>query len=260
MTRDALALLSFDLEEFDIPNEFRRAIPKPEQIEVTLEGLRRLTALLADRKIISTFFSTAVLALNAPDAVRTLGQIHEIASHGYAHTGFSASDPDRSKKVLEQITGKRVFGYRNPRFRPVADQLLRNAGYTYNSSENPTFLPGRYSRFFAPRKAYRKGELLQIPVSVSPWIRFPFFWLAFKNTPAPLFRAAAAWTLAESGYLHLVFHPWEFADLRGYGLPRWVCSPCGAVLLDRLASFLDWLGERARFTTLADFAAAFCAQ
>jgi hypothetical protein len=260
MTRDALALLSFDLEEFDIPNEFRRAIPKPEQIEVTLAGLRRLTALLADRKIISTFFSTAVLAMNAPETVRNLGQIHEIASHGYAHTGFSASDPDRSKKVLEEITGKRVFGYRSPRFRPIADQLLRKAGYTYNSSENPTFLPGRYCRLFSPRKAYRKGDLLRIPVSVSPLVRFPCFWLAFKNTPPPLFRAMAAWTLAEGGYLHLVFHPWEFADLKDYNLPRWISSPCGQELLEGLASFLDWLGARARFTTLADFSEAFLAR
>ncbi len=256
----ARALLSFDLEEFDIPMEFGRTLPEREQIEVALVGLHRLTPLLADRKIVSTFFSTAFFAMKAPEEVRALGLTQEIASHGFAHTGFSASDPDRSKRVLEEITGRRVYGYRSPRFRPVANQLLQNAGYLYNSSENPTFLPGRYCRFFAPRKAYRKGELLQIPVSVSPWVRFPFFWLAFKNTPAPLFRAAAAWTLAESGYLHLVFHPWEFADLDGYGLPRWVSSPCGRELLDRFASFLDWLGARARFTTLADFAAAFLAR
>ncbi|MGD9897121.1 MAG: polysaccharide deacetylase family protein [Candidatus Methylacidiphilaceae bacterium] len=258
--KDARALLSFDLEEFDLPSEFRRILPEPEQIEVTLAGLQRLTALLADRGIVSTFFTTAVLAMKAPESVRELGQIHEIASHGYAHTGFSVSDPERSKKVLEEITGKHVLGYRSPRFRPVADHLLRNAGYIYNSSENPTFLPGRYCRLFSPRKVYRKDELLRIPVSVSPWIRFPFFWLAFKNTPPALFRTAAAWTLAEAGYLHLVFHPWEFADLDGYNLPGWVSSPCGQKLIDRLASFLDWLGARARFTTLADFSETFLAR
>lgn len=257
---DARALLSFDLEEFDIPMEFGRAISESEQIEVTLVGLRRLTALLADRRIVSTIFSTAVLAMRAPEEVREAGRTHEIASHGYAHTGFSPSDPEMSKKVLEKITGKRIFGYRSPRFRPVSDEILQKAGYLYNSSENPTFLPGRYCRLFAPRKAYRKGPLLQIPVSVSPWIRFPFFWLAFKNTPPLLFRTAAAWTLAESGYLHLVFHPWEFADLAGCGLPRWIASPCGRELLDRLASFLDWLGARARYTTLAEFSAAFPAE
>ncbi|VVM06682.1 hypothetical protein MAMC_01191 [Methylacidimicrobium cyclopophantes] len=255
--REKRALLSFDLEEFDLPVEFRRTLPESEQVAVSLVGLQRLTALLADRKIVATFFSTAILATNAPVAVRELGNAHEIASHGYAHTGFSSSDPDRSKRVLEEITGRRVFGYRSPRFRPVANHLLRKAGYTYNSSENPTFLPGRYCRLLSPRRAYRKGDLLQIPVSVSPWIRFPCFWLAFKNTPPSLFRTIAGWTLAESGYLHLVFHPWEFADLGDYGLPRWVSSPCGFELLERLASFLDWLALRARFTTLADFSAAF---
>lgn len=253
----ARALLSFDLEEFDIPTEFGRALPEREQIEVTLAGLRRLTALLRERGIVSTFFATAVFAMRAREEIRSLGESQEIASHGYAHTGFSPADPARSKEILEEVTGKPILGYRSPRFRPVADHLLQKAGYLYNSSEHPTFLPGRYCRLFAPRKAYRKGGLLQIPVSVSPWIRFPFFWLAFKNTPPPLFRAAAAWTLAESGYLLLVFHPWEFADLAGYGLPRWISSPCGPELLDRLASFLDWLGARARFTTVADFAADF---
>ena len=68
------------------------------------------------------------------------------------------------------------------------------AGYTYNSSINPTYLPGRYNNFDKPRTYYKQDGVWQIPASVSPLIRFPLFWLSFHNLPLWIYKLLANWT------------------------------------------------------------------
>jgi hypothetical protein len=54
--------LTFDLEEFDLPLEFGCPISDEGQINVTNNGLQRLTMLLSKYKIPATFFITALYA------------------------------------------------------------------------------------------------------------------------------------------------------------------------------------------------------
>jgi hypothetical protein len=68
-----------------------------------------------------------------------------------------------------------------PRLKEVEDREIEKAGYEYNSSMNPTYLPGRYNNFFKTRTRYYSNNLLNIPISVTPLIRFPLFWLSFKT-------------------------------------------------------------------------------
>jgi hypothetical protein len=119
---------------------------------------------------------------------------------------------------------------------------------------NPTYLPGRYNNLGRPRLAYRSAGLLNIPVSVTPLIRFPLFWLSFKNLPLWLYKLLSAWTLADDRALNLYFHPWEFAAIEHYRLPRYIRQPCGDPLLQRLEQYLQWLKYRGDFVTFADFA------
>ena len=70
-----------------------------------------------------------------------------------------------------------------------------------------------------------------MPASVTPLLRLPLFWLSFKNLPGWLIRPASAWTLRADGYLVLYFHPWEFADLSPYPLPRYVRRVHGVSLV-----------------------------
>ena len=65
-----------------------------------------------------------------------------------------------------------------------------------------------------------------------------------------LIRLASAWTLRVDGHLVLYFHPWEFADLSAYGLPRYVRRVDGPRLGRRLAGYLRWLSGRATFVTM----------
>lgn len=246
-----LALLSLDVEEFDLPLERGTPIPDEAQFETSRAGMARVEALLADLAIPATLFTTARFALRYPDLMRSLASRHEIASHAFSHSAFEHGDLLRSRETLEAVCGVPVTGFRRPRMQhtPAAD--LRAAGYRYNSSINPTWVPGRYNHLRAPRTPTIEDGIVQIPASVTPTLRIPLFWLAFKNLPPALMRSAASAVLRRDAAVNLYFHPWEFADLKPFGLPRHIAGLDGERLLDRLASFLRWLKPRAEFATFS---------
>lgn len=249
------ALLSFDTEEFDIPLEYGVQIPTHEQMEVGRRGLAAVLRLLDELDIAATFFTTASFALACPGMIRGLAPRHEVASHGFTHAALAEGDLLRSRLALEEIRGRAVRGFRRARLAATDHAEVSRAGYTYNSSEHPTFLPGRYNNLAAPRRPYFTGDLLNIPVSVVPVVRFPLFWLTTKNLPLPAIKSAAGATLRADGAINLYAHPWEFADLRAYRLPWYVKRPDGVRLVERYRRYLSWLKRRATFVTFGDFEA-----
>jgi peptidoglycan/xylan/chitin deacetylase (PgdA/CDA1 family) len=248
-----LVLLSFDTEEFDIPLEYGQAISQETQLRVGGDGLAVVLELLDRVGVTATLFTTAVFALHHEELVRRAAASHEIASHGYAHSAFTNEDLRRSKDVLERVSGAPVIGFRRARLAATDRGAIQAAGYRYNSSEIPIYLPGRYNNLRGPRRPYFSDDLLNIPVSTVPYMRFPLFWLTLKNLPLWLVKAGSAATLAADSCLNLYYHPWEFTDLRPYRLPWYVKRRDGRRMLDRLESYLVWLKRRARFTTFAEF-------
>ena len=104
---------------------------------------------------------------------------HELASHGYGH--LRASDQTReqfmddiasSKKILEDLGGQAVLGYRAPSFSIGPGNLwaldaLQEAGYRYSSSIYP-IAHDHYGMPDAPRFAFHpNGEqgLLEVPIT-----------------------------------------------------------------------------------------------
>ena len=144
---------------------------------------------------------------------RILAGGHEVAAHGVDHFHQVPEDPFLCKEGLERLYGAEVVGYRQPRMFPVDDAALAKAGYRYNSSLNPAFVPGRYMHLTTPRTLFAKDGLMQVPASVTPWIRFPLFWLALHLLPEGLYRMLVRRTLAHDGYFVTYFHPWEFSSL-----------------------------------------------
>jgi peptidoglycan/xylan/chitin deacetylase (PgdA/CDA1 family) len=250
---DRLILLSFDLEEFDAPIEFGQEIPEETQFDVPIRGMDVILPALDRLGIRATFFVTARFAMRNPALIRKVAEKHEVASHGLRHSGFSNADLKRSREIIEEITGLPVAGFRRPRLAPTDHGLIREAGYRYNSSENPIWLPGRYNNLRSPRGAYFSGELLNIPASVSPWFRVPLFWLAFKNFPWFVIRAASWQTLIVDSYLSIYFHPYEFTDLRSFRLPWYIKRHAGLRMLKRLESYLSWLKGYGRFARMDEF-------
>jgi len=250
---DRQILLGLDVEEFDIPLEYGHAIAPEEQIAVGAAGLDWCLDLLDRLEVTATMFVTARFALAEPDRVRRAATRHEIASHGFAHDRFEPEDLVRSREILADLTGQPVLGFRRARMERTDPAPLLAAGYRYDSSDNPVWLPGRYNNFFTPRTAHLGGELLHVPASATPLLRVPLFWLAVKNLPFWWTRLATARTLAHDGYVNLYFHPWEFEDLRSYGLPRIVRRLDGEAMRARLEAYLRWLRPRGRFVTFAEF-------
>lgn len=243
-------LLTFDLEEFDIPNEFGSNLCWNEQLSVGRLGMAAVTEVLDHHQISTTIFTTAAYALANRQQLHTLAQNHEIASHTFHHSSYIDEDLLRSKNALQDITGKQVFGLRMPRMRPVNMSLVQQAGYLYDSSINPTFIPGKYNNLHLPKTIYTEKGVYRVPCSVSPRLKIPLFWLAFKNFPYLFYKKLAKETLRKYGYLNLYFHPWEFTDISHYNLPTYVKRHSGNELIDRLHALIHDLSKESSFETM----------
>ena len=248
-------LLSFDVEEFDMPLEYNQQINLTEQLEIGRLGLEAINPILEDKNMAATLFTTATYAINFPDVIRTLAQHHEIASHTYYHSNFEDAHLLLSKLKLEEICLKPVTGLRMPRMRKVAMNEVLKAGYTYDSSINPTYLPGRYNNLHLPKTIYKDEGVTRIPASVTPNCRIPLFWLSFKNMPYYLFKNLAIQTLKKDGYICLYFHPWEFTNaIQTTALPSYTKRLCGEALLNKLKRLVSDLKKEGEFITMNDFA------
>ena len=127
-----------------------------------------------------------------------------------------------------------------PRMLEVSAEEVKKAGYKYNSSVNPTFLPGRYNKLHVSKRFFNENGLWQIPAAVS-WFRFPLFWLSFHNLPLWLYRFLLKRSVKSIGYAALYFHPWEFYALKEhpeYKMPFIIKNHSGEALSARLDRFI----------------------
>lgn len=238
--------LSFDIEEFDMPKEYGYDIAFERQIAISRKGLTAILDLLKKYQMRATFFSTVVFAQQVPDLInRLIEEGHELASHTYYHSDFENEHLKRSKEALEQQFGVTVEGLRMPRMLEVSAEEVKKAGYRYNSSVNPTFLPGRYNKLHVPKRFFNENGLWQIPAAVS-WFRFPLFWLSFHNLPLWLYSFLLKRSVKSIGYAALYFHPWEFTDLhqKEFNFPAYVMRNSGEKMIARFDSLLTFIKQQ----------------
>lgn len=253
-----IALLSFDVEEFDMPFEYGGNPTMEQQITTSKTGLNKLLTVLKKHDAKSTIYCTGVYATAQQEDIKKISDFHEIASHNHYHSSHKTEDLCSSKEILETVTGKKVVGFRMPRMAPVSNQDLLNAGYQYNASVNPTYLPGRYDYRHISRTAYKEDNLLQFPASVSPRYRIPLFWIAFHNFPLRFFFYLCKRVAKKDGYVHLYFHPWEFTDYTkandGAKYPFYLHRNNGDKMLKRFEKLLVFLKKEGfEFQTTGDF-------
>ena len=253
-----MILLSFDTEEFEVPREHGVDISLKEGMEVSVEGTNRILDVLKQNHVRATFFCTGNFAENAPEVMeRIMQEGHEIACHGVDHWQPKDTDFEMSKQIVERVTKRQVYGYRQPRMFPVSDSEIARVGYHYNSSLNPAFILGRYMHLTAPRTWFIKDGVMQIPASVTPWIRFPLFWLSLHNLPESLYHWLVRRTLKHDGYFVTYFHPWEFFELKAhpeYNIPFIIRNHSGHEMVQRLDRLIKMLLEHQQeFITFKDF-------
>jgi len=252
-------LLSFDTEEFDVPREHGVEFSLEDGMKASIEGTTLILDILKEKGVRATFFCTGNFVMNAPDIMkRILDEGHEAACHGVDHWEPKPTDFRESKVILERETGVNAAGYRQPRMFAVDDSEIAAAGYIYNTSLNPAFIPGRYMHLSTPRTYFMKDGVLQIPASVSPWMRIPLFWLALHNFPKWFYIALVRRVLRKDGYFATYFHPWEFLELKAH--PEWkmpfiIKNHSGSQMCERLGWLIDTLGSGGcEFITYQDFA------
>ena len=254
-----MILLSFDTEEFDVPREHGVDYSLEEGMKVSVIGTNRILDVLKRNGVRATFFCTGNFAEHAPEVMkRIMDEGHEVACHGVDHWQPADTDFARSKEIVERVTGQTVYGYRQPRMFPVLESEIRRVGYRYNSSLNPAFIPGRYIHLTEPRTWFMKDGVMQIPASVTPWLRFPLFWLSLHNLPQWLYHWLTRRTLNHDGYFVTYFHPWEFYELKEHPelkMPFIIRNHSGQQMTERLDSLIKMLKVRSHeFITFNEFA------
>jgi polysaccharide deacetylase family protein (PEP-CTERM system associated) len=178
----------------------------------------------------ATFFVLGWLAERLPHLVREIqARGHEVASHGFCHELCREqsrmdlkNDLEKSKKLLEDITGTPIYGYRAPSF-SVDHEILRiieDSGYFYDSSFNSFRLNRRYGQVeLGANNGSNNGISIQIsdtffelPISnlkigkyVLPWGGGGYF----RLIPLSLFRQGVEKILKRHGTYLFYLHPWE---------------------------------------------------
>ncbi|MBE3068690.1 MAG: DUF3473 domain-containing protein [Planctomycetes bacterium] len=267
-------LLSFDVEEYFHVEAAAAGLPRdawetlPRRLPPAVDLILRM---LADRGASATFFILGWVAERDPALVRRIAACgHEIASHGMGHRMVGqvgpeafARDVGESRRLLEDLAGRPVLGYRAPTFSVThntawALDVLVAQGYRYDSSVFP-IRHDRYGVPEAPRWSHTAvgpggARILEIP-------------------PLTLRLAGANWPVGGGGYLRLLpvrivesalrraergghaamlyLHPWELDPgqpvLPMGRLSRWRHR----VGLSRTQSKLGRLLDRFRFTSVA---------
>lgn len=175
--------MTIDVEDYFQVSAFAPHIPRDswDRQECRVEkNVDRILAMLEESRASATFFTLGWIAERYPQLVRRIvAGGHELASHGYAHLRASDQTPVEfgkdvvhAKKLLEDIGGVDVKGYRAPSFSIGKDNLwtldtLFEAGYRYSSSIYP-IAHDHYGMPGAPRFAFRAGkdsQLLEVPPS-----------------------------------------------------------------------------------------------
>jgi len=180
---EAVHLLSFDVEEyFQVQAAAGRLPPErwgdwPMRLAAPVD---RILDLLADRSVTATFFVLGWVARHERPVVRRIADAgHEIACHGMTHRMIGrlsrdefAAEVSEARRILEDIAGRAVIGFRAPTFsitRETAWALdaLAEAGFAYDASVFP-IRHDRYGVPGAPAGPHRAvgpggGEILEIP-------------------------------------------------------------------------------------------------
>jgi len=266
-------LLSFDVEEYFQVESASAGVPSdqwdryPKRLGPAVDCILEL---LAERGITATFFILGWVARHERDLVRRIAEAgHEIASHGTNHDMIGRLTPDAfrqdliaSRKLLEDISGEQVLGYRAPTFSITREtawalDVLCESGFVYDSSVFP-IRHDRYGVPDGPRFAHRAvgpggGSILEIPPLTMRLLKsnLPVGGGGYLRLfPVRLVGRSlrAAERAGQSGMLYL--HPWEL-DPDQPVLPmsrvnRWR-HRAG---LRRTERKLRWLLERFDFTSV----------
>lgn len=177
------------------------------------QTVEKLLTLLEEFQIKATFFVTGAFAQDFPALLRQIAAAgHELASHSFSHTVVSRlaseqafrEDLRRSVRVIEDVSGEKIYGYRAPKWSIPKEaawfyEALLSENLMYDSSQFPRLresdapdhpyiqtLPSGREIWEIPATTLQLANM-RLPVAGGLWLRlFPKFVteLAFRQGEA----------------------------------------------------------------------------
>jgi peptidoglycan/xylan/chitin deacetylase (PgdA/CDA1 family) len=223
-------------------------------------------------------------------------------SHPYNFRGLSRAQKEEEVRAGEEaiadVLGERSVGFRTPSCDVDLELLglLEERGYHYDSSIFPSPMMWAFMLYgklfvrrddyqlgpalaaFAPRVPYepcpdriyrrrragdtRSPAILEIPFSVLPFVRIPFYSTFLRRFGPRAFEWMQLAYGQRTSLLHVVFHIIELAEFDDTPLGQsYERVPGLAASLDRRFRFItgcaEAMGNRCEFTTLRAYAAAY---
>jgi polysaccharide deacetylase family protein (PEP-CTERM system associated) len=224
--------MTVDVEDYFHASALARAAPRSrwDQLEYRAESNTRvLLEMFAARGIRATFFVLGWVAERSPKLIREIDAAgHEVACHGYSHElvyrqtrEVFHDETRRAKRLLEDIVGREVCGYRAASYSITAQSLwaldvIAELGFRYDSS----IFPVRHDVYGIPGAPRDPGWITapsgatlvefplstarifgaQLPVAGGGYFRLLPYWLT---------RAGLRQINAEGKPFIFYLHPWE---------------------------------------------------
>ncbi|MEM1582434.1 MAG: polysaccharide deacetylase family protein [Candidatus Bathyarchaeia archaeon] len=154
-------------------------------------GVENFLKLFDEHLIKATFFVPAVVAEKFPTTIKkVVKKGHEVACHGLKHDKREATLGvskqlqiiKTATEIIQSVTGSRPFGFRAPLFNVNRNcwAALQKNDYAYDSSIVCSPFYGKYKNPFSMKpfpllfsKEDKNHSLLEVPVSVNPFLPFP---------------------------------------------------------------------------------------
>ncbi len=227
-------IISVDLEDWHDSAYLRDYVNEENKIDRIVPATENILNLFSKYKTKATFFTLGSIAEKYPELIKSINdEGHEIASHGYTHTPLWNQcseefrlDLQKTNKILEEITGKKVIGFRAP-YASLNQQtawmidVLKSEGFKYDASMFPMKTP-LYGVKNAPLNVYRissdnilendkESDLIEIPFTVykNGLFTIPCTGGIYgRFLPLPVLRFLFA-RIGKKRNINFYFHPWE---------------------------------------------------
>ena len=246
MAASPVIALTVDVEDYFHVEAFSKVIDRrywenyPSHVERNIE---KLLAIFETFEAKGTFFVLGWVARKFPAVVKRISAGgHEIGSHGDNHRMATTMTPLEfrndvrdSKRILEDIVGTPILGYRAPTFSILEGtswtyEILLQEGYRYSTSVFPT----RHDRYGWPRFGQVPREMAtdgnaciwEIPLSVARIgsATIPFGGGGYLRAyPIAMTKALFRW-IGKRGQNGIIYiHPWEIDSNQPKINAPWIC-------------------------------------
>ena len=267
--------LTIDIEDWFQVENLKSSVDRKDWDSISLRfqiGTEKILNLLEKYNTKATFFVLGWIAERTTDLIKKIHKAgHEIASHGYGHELVYNLSPEdfkmdllKSKKILENITGEKVLGYRAPSFSITekALDILKEEDFVYDSSYFPSEKHDRYSMI---NLKIKKDEYIKTLENGLYEITVPTLDIKGKKLPwggGGYFRLIPSWIykkgvskiIKQQGGFIFYLHPWELdpaqprmKDIKAFYKFRHYCN------LKNTEKKLEKLIKNFKFTSVKEY-------